>query len=153
MSDSHDDIRVFGGLDVSPMADHGAVEFGDRMDDLWHDLAVWSQRTFGTDKERGPVGPLKHLRKEADEALEAAVELSGPWPIREDSLEEELADCLMLVLDAARRSGVGLWDLVDAARRKLAVNKTRTYPKPVGDEPSEHVRDAGAGTTTNGGAT
>ena len=32
--------------------------------------AEWSQATFGTDAERGPIGPLKHLAKEVQEALE-----------------------------------------------------------------------------------
>lgn len=38
---------------------------------FWKDQAIWSQATFGTDEERGPVGPLKHL------ALEVLIELLG----------------------------------------------------------------------------
>ena len=59
---------------------------------FWDALAEWSQATFGTDAERGAIGPLKHLEKEAREAQEALD------PI-------EIADCLLLVFDAARRSG------------------------------------------------
>jgi hypothetical protein len=31
--------------------------------------AEWSRATFGSDTERGPVGPLKHLAKEVEECL------------------------------------------------------------------------------------
>lgn len=36
---------------------------------FWERQAEWSEKTFGNDTERGPVGPLKHL------ALEVLVEL------------------------------------------------------------------------------
>jgi hypothetical protein len=31
----------------------------------------WSEKTFGPKEHRGPIGPLKHLAKEAVESQEA----------------------------------------------------------------------------------
>jgi len=95
---------------------------------LWDALAEWSQTTFGTDAERGAIGPLKHLEKEAREAQEALD------PV-------EIADCLFLVFDAARRRGLTLDQLLDAAEWKLEVNKMRKWNKPTSVEPVEHVRE------------
>ena len=39
---------------------------------FWDQQAEWSRATFGSDTERGPLGPLKHLEKEAKEAQENA---------------------------------------------------------------------------------
>jgi hypothetical protein len=65
---------------------------------LWDRQAEWSQATFGTDAERGPTGPLKHLEHEAREAQAAPDDPS------------EYADCFLLILDAARRSGMTCGD-------------------------------------------
>lgn len=107
------------------------VEFADRFSDLVVDQAKWSQATFGTDSERGPLGALKHLEKEARECQEA---------VGTPELTEELADCLLLLLDASRRAGVKPMELVVAAQEKMVKNKARTWPNPTSDEPVEHVR-------------
>lgn len=100
--------------------------------DLAHDQAEWSQATFGTDGERGPLGALKHLEKEARECQTAETQ---------DDLEEELADCLLLLIDASRRAGVKPMNLFLAAQAKMAKNRARKWPKPVVGQPCEHVRD------------
>lgn len=98
---------------------------------FWGAQAEWSERTFGTTAERGPMGPLKHLAKEV-----AEVQASGPnWDVT------ELCDCLFLICDAARRAGFTYDQLMDAAWRKLDINKGRQWQKPTSDEPVEHVRD------------
>ena len=52
----------------------------------------------------------------------------------------EYADCLLLVMDAARRAGVKSWrELVDIAARKLDANKTRNYPRTPDGVPSFHT--------------
>lgn len=91
---------------------------------------AWSQVTFGTAAERGPIGALKHLEKEAREAQAVPTD------------KVEYADCLLLLLDASRRAGIGPLELVRLARDKHQINRTkRTWPKPAkGDEPTEHVR-------------
>jgi hypothetical protein len=96
---------------------------------FWDAQSEWSQETFGLDTERGPIGALKHLAKEAVEAQQE------PWNL------EEYVDCLFLTFDATRRAGYTLEDLLNAAFVKLAKNKTRIWPKPTkSDEPIEHQR-------------
>lgn len=107
-----------------------------RAQDFFNQHAEWSQATFGTDAERGPMGALKHLEKEAREAQGEATD-----PCDMLNLREEIADCLFLTFDAARRSGMTLEMLLDEAFIKLAKNRKRVWAKPTaGDEPIEHVR-------------
>jgi Protein of unknown function (DUF550) len=103
-----------------------------RIQEFWNAQAEWSQATFGTDSERDHIGPLKHLAKEA---VEAQVRPSDPV---------EIADCLFLVFDAARRSGMTLDTLIEVAEQKLLVNKARKWSKPTDDNPVEHVREGAA---------
>jgi len=103
---------------------------------LWvleHEQRVWSEATFGSG---GPLGALKHLEKEAREAQDAV----GTPEIR-----MELADCFLLLIDASRRAGVDLRELIAAAREKHLVNRKRTWGTPVDDEPVEHVREESDG--------
>lgn len=93
---------------------------------VWDEMTGWSRKTFGSDQERGPIGPLRHLKLEADEAIES-------------NERDEYADCLLLILDAARRAGFTYDYLIAVTLQKLAVCRTRTYPKPAPDEPVHHV--------------
>ena len=104
------------------------MKLATKLDALVQDQSRWSQATFGTDQERGPLGALRHLEREAREAQEA--------PTNQD----EYADCFLLILDAARRAGMTPLQLVEAAQRKMAVNRSRTWPRPVDDQPVEHIR-------------
>ncbi|WP_162660660.1 dATP/dGTP pyrophosphohydrolase domain-containing protein [Tuwongella immobilis] len=92
----------------------------------------WSEQTFGTAEQRGPKGALLHLEKESREAVEA---------IGTDNLTEELADCQILIWDAARRAGLGPVELLHAARQKLEKNMARQWPMPTSDQPVEHIRE------------
>jgi hypothetical protein len=73
--------------------------------DFWNAQAEWSQATFGTDAERGPIGALKHLRREADDLMMA---------VEPSHRAEEVIDCLFLTFDAARRSGYTFNDVYDS---------------------------------------
>ncbi len=86
--------------------------------------AVWSQATFGN---VGPVGPLKHLSKEALEAAAAPEDLS------------EWADMQFLLWDAQRRAGITDEQITQAMVEKLAVNKQREWPEPKDGEPRLHI--------------
>ena len=88
--------------------------------------AEWSQATFG---DVGPVGPLKHLSKEA---LEAAADPS-------DSLE--WADMQFLLWDAQRRMGISDEFITRAMVEKLAINKSRQWPEPKDGEPRLHIKE------------
>ncbi|EPJ7337228.1 DUF550 domain-containing protein [Citrobacter amalonaticus] len=89
--------------------------------------AEWSDKTFGN---VGPVGPLKHLSKEA---LEAAADPS-------DSLE--WADMQFLLWDAQRRMGLSDDFITRAMIEKLAINKTRQWPEPKDGEPRLHIKES-----------
>jgi Protein of unknown function (DUF550) len=104
----------------------------DPMKTFWDRQAEWSQATFGSDSVRGPIGPLKHLAKEAVEAQEAPHDL------------KEYVDCQFLTFDAARRAGFTYQQLIDGLFQKLEENKQRTWPdwrtQPA-NEAIEHVRE------------
>ena len=87
--------------------------------------AKWSQDTFGN---VGPVGPLKHLSKEALEAAAEPGDLS------------EWADMQFLLWDAQRRAGISDEQITQAMVEKLAVNKQREWPEPKDGEPRLHIK-------------
>ncbi|EGC8026085.1 DUF550 domain-containing protein [Salmonella enterica] len=88
--------------------------------------AEWSDAAFG---DVGPIGPLKHLSKEA---LEAAAE--------PDDLSE-WADMQFLLWDAQRRASISDEQITQAMVEKLAVNKQREWPEPKDGEPRLHIKE------------
>ncbi|MEM8849273.1 MAG: dATP/dGTP pyrophosphohydrolase domain-containing protein [Pseudomonadota bacterium] len=96
--------------------------------ELAHAHAAWSDMTFGTPEARGPIGSLKHLAKEVQEALDHPYDAS------------EYADLFLLVLDSSRRAGISPLGLVAQAFAKLDANMLRDWPVDEDDEPVEHVR-------------
>lgn len=103
---------------------------------LMDDLSEWSQKTFGSDKVRGPVAPLKHLELEVKEAYEA-YEISG----NSQDFEKEVADCFLLLIDACRRANIPYHGLIRAAHSKLSENKKRKWAKPNKDGIIFHVKE------------
>ncbi|MDM3014448.1 DUF550 domain-containing protein [Citrobacter sp. CK187] len=87
--------------------------------------AEWSDATFGN---VGPVGPLKHLSKEA---LEAAANPEDPL---------EWADMQFLLWDAQRRMGISDEFVTRAIIEKLEINKSRQWPEPKDGEPRLHIK-------------
>jgi hypothetical protein len=113
------------------------MSFCDNLGDLIETQSEWSQKTFGADEERGPIGTLKHLAKEANEAYEAFEAHGGS----DRRYLDELADCFILLLDATRRSRVSFPGLVNLAIAKMAINKARAWQTGKNtNEPVEHVR-------------
>lgn len=90
--------------------------------------AAWSQETFG---DVVPVGPLKHLAKEALEAAAASDDLS------------EWADLQFLLWDAQRRAGISDGEITAAMEEKLKVNMARQWPEPKDGEPRLHIKEFG----------
>ncbi|SVR96324.1 Eaa1 [Klebsiella pneumoniae] len=95
-------------------------------DQVRSEHAEWSQATFGN---VGPVGPLKHLSKEALEAAAEPADLS------------EWADMQFLLWDAQRRAGITDEQITQAMIKKLAVNKQREWPEPKDSEPRLHIKE------------
>ncbi len=94
-------------------------------DQVRSEHAEWSQATFGN---VGPVGPLKHLSKEALEVAAEPGDLS------------EWADMQFLLWDAQRRAGITDEKITQAMIEKLAVNKQREWPEPKDGEPRSHIK-------------
>ena len=95
-------------------------------DNVRREHAEWSQTTFGN---VGPIGPLKHLSKEALEAASEPGDLS------------EWADMQFLMWDAQRRAGITDEQITQAMIEKLAVNKQREWPEPKDGEPRLHIKE------------
>ncbi|MXF49916.1 DUF550 domain-containing protein [Raoultella sp. Lac2] len=98
-------------------------------DQVRREHAEWSQATFG---DVGPIGPLKHLSKEALEAAAEPNDLS------------EWADMQFLLWDAQRRAGITDEQITQAMIEKLAVNKQREWPAPKDGEPRLHIKKQSA---------
>ena len=102
-------------------------------DQVRREHAEWSQATFGN---VGPIGPLKHLSKEALEAAAEPCDLS------------EWADMQFLLWDAQRRAGITDDQITQAMIEKLEVNKQREWPEPKDGEPRLHIKEQPAPVVT-----
>lgn len=112
-----------GQSDVIPVY---AAPLASEREQVRREHAEWSDATFG---DISPIGPLKHLSKEA---LEAAADPSDPL---------EWADMQFLLWDAQRRMGISDEFITRAMIEKLAVNKKREWPEPKDGEPRLHIKE------------
>lgn len=113
-----------GSVTAQPLYRH--AQPAPERDQVRREHAEWSQATFGN---VGPVGPLKHLSKEALEAAAEPGDLS------------EWADMQFLLWDAQRRAGITDEQITQAMIEKLAVNKQRSWPEPKDGEPRRHIKE------------
>lgn len=137
------DHEAFGEREIRPLIGIQQMPYGTKLyrhaqsapdrDQVRSEHAEWSQATFGN---VGPIGPLKHLSKEA---LEAAAE--------PDDLSE-WADMQFLLWDAQRRAGITDEQIIQAMIEKLAVNKQREWPEPKDGEPRLHIKEQPAPVVT-----
>lgn len=104
----------------------GKAEPVSKREKVRREHAEWSDVTFGN---VGPVGPLKHLSKEA---LEAAAEPSDL---------SEWADMQFLLWDAQKRAGISDDEITAAMEEKLKVNMARQWPEPKDGEPRLHIKE------------
>ena len=129
------DPEAFGEREIRPLVGIQQMPYGTKLyrhaqpaperDQVRREHAEWSQATFGN---VGPVGPLKHLSKEALEAAAEPGDLS------------EWADMQFLIWDAQRRAGITDEQVTQAMIEKLAVNKQREWPEPKDGEPRLHIK-------------
>lgn len=128
-----------GSLDVRDNIERRAYEIALaslEREQIRHEHAKWSDSTFGC---VGPIGPLKHLSKEA---LEAAAE--------PDDLSE-WADMQFLLWDAQRRAGISDAEITAAMEDKLKINMERQWPEPKDGEPRLHIKEPGNSPVTPDG--
>lgn len=126
-----DGYRVVALYTVLPLTDNEREELQkcrqfDLREKVRADHAAWADKTFG---RIGPVGPLKHLSKEALEAAAAPGDFS------------EWADMQFLLWDAQRRAGISDEQITQAMIEKLVVNKARRWPEPKDGEPRLHIKE------------
>lgn len=129
------DPEAFGEREIRPLVGIQQMPYGTKLyrhaqpaserEQVRRAHAEWSQATFGN---VGPVGPLKHLSKEALEAAAEPGDLS------------EWADMQFLLWDAQRRAGITDEQITQAMIEKLAVNKQREWPEPKDGEPRLHLK-------------
>ncbi len=115
---------AWDGVKVMPLYRH--AQPAPERDQVRCEHAEWSHATFGN---VGPIGPLKHLSKEALEAAAEPGDLS------------EWADMQFLLWDAQRRAGITDEQITQAMIEKLAVNKLREWPEPKDGEPRLHIKE------------
>lgn len=87
-----------------------------------------------------PQGGLKHLRKEAQEVIEAIESGSKA------ELMFEVADCFMCLLDVAERLKIPLDEITSTMKIKLEINKGREWVDN-GDGSYSHVKPPQSGGT------
>ncbi|HGT8354428.1 TPA: dATP/dGTP pyrophosphohydrolase domain-containing protein [Escherichia coli] len=121
-----DDIDDIDGGEIRELALIALASL--EREQIRHEHAKWSDSTFGC---VGPIGPLKHLSKEA---LEAAAE--------PDDLSE-WADMQFLLWDAQRRAGISDAEITAAMENKLKINMERQWPEPKDGEPRLHIKEPG----------
>ncbi|HDI4959229.1 TPA: DUF550 domain-containing protein [Salmonella enterica] len=118
--------RLPGQEEYKTVPLYTAPQSAPERDQIRREHAAWSQATFG---DVGPVGPLKHLSKEALEAAAEPGDLS------------EWADMQFLLWDAQRRAGISDGDITAAMVKKLEINKSRQWPEPKDGEPRLHIKE------------
>lgn len=119
------EVLVESGCEPVPGDKLYAAPTASERERIRREHAEWSQATFGN---VGPIGPLKHLSKEA---LEAAANPEDPL---------EWADMQFLLWDAQRRMGLSDEFITRAMIEKLAINKARQWPEPKDGEPRLHIK-------------
>lgn len=121
---------------------------------FWNLLKQWSESTFGPRILRGPLGPLKHLKKEVDEAIAAYDNMIREIDLNRqdkhavqdmeaaaDAFREEIADLQFLVFDIAQRAGMTYYNLRCTVTEKLVKNRSRSWGPASATEAVEHIRD------------
>ena len=96
------------------------------LQNLVDQLFAWSLSTFGPSEDG--YGCAAHLIKEAEEAKNTPNDVL------------EWADCFMLLVDGARRSGFSLQELLEAVETKFAICKQRKWLPPNAEGVIEHDR-------------
>ena len=93
---------------------------------LQNQIAEWSDKTFGDGQRLQPI--IAKLKKEVEE-------------LYKHPCEDEFADCIILLLDAAWRVGISGDGLIRIGLIKLALNKKRKWGKPDKDGVIQHISD------------
>lgn len=98
-----------------------------KWDDFQEENGKWADETFGPNVSQDAI--IAHLKKEVEELAQ--------YP---DSAYE-YADCMILLLDAAKRVGISASFLLECCKDKLEINRKRKWGPPDKDGVIEHIKD------------
>jgi len=81
---------------------------------LYNDIGEWARKAF---PDANSIAHMIKLKHEAQEVIEA------PYDVK------EYADCLIALIGAVHKADISLFELIDATKEKLEVNKKRNWIK------------------------
>jgi NTP pyrophosphatase (non-canonical NTP hydrolase) len=110
---------------------------------LVNELAEWSNNTFG--HKRKAIAPVYKLKDEVRELIDAMEKAPENWR----AIENELADCLILILDASKKHGLTASGILSNARSKFEKLKTRTWGKADSNDTFQHTQKEDNTATSN----
>ncbi len=101
------------------------------------EVGKWGKEVFGRENINQSIKSLiTHLWKEVLELDKEANRYT--FPTMNEKVKKELADCFILLLDI---SSLMSCDLLGEARKKMEINRSRTWGKPDKDGVIEHERE------------
>jgi hypothetical protein len=104
--------------------------------ELLEQIHQWQKETFG---KATPISKLRHLEKEI---LELIIELNGDlYTDNYEKVEEEYADCFLLLFGSAMAYGMNLDIISSAIKAKFEKNKLRKWGKPDVNGVIEHIKE------------
>lgn len=109
------------------------------MDGFQHEVGEWGKVKFPQASE---LTIAIHLTREAAELRRVAETFAACEGVPPEIFEEECADCLLLLLHIAHRAG---FSLLEAARQKFSVVKTREWGEADDEGVREHIRHVEGG--------
>jgi|SRR5579871_2527215 len=103
-------------------------------EELFNEVTKWQKETFPTATALSRVHHLK------EEILELIKELDIPHPSY-SQLQQEYADCFLLLFGSASASGMNYSDICCAIEMKMKINKSRRWGKPDENGVIKHIVD------------
>lgn len=102
---------------------------------LMIEISTWSSQQFPTlEGTRGIIAKLSHLKEEVTE-LQVAVDNGD-----KKEINDEIADCFMLLFDAAHDLKITENDIIKFSRAKLGINKDRKWSNPDNNGLIHHIK-------------
>lgn len=102
---------------------------------LMIEISTWSSQQFPTlEGTRGIIAKLSHLKEEVTE-LQVAVDNGN-----KKEINDEIADCFMLLFDVAHNLKITENDIIKFSRVKLGINKDRKWSNPDNNGIIHHIK-------------
>ena len=102
---------------------------------LMIEISTWSSQQFPTlVGTRGIIAKLSHIKEEVTE-VQSAVDYDD-----KKEINDEIADCFMLLFDVAHDLKITENDIIKFSRAKLGINKDRKWGKPDNNGIIHHIK-------------